>query len=103
MSVAAPALTPLLQLRGIETFYGKIQALRGVDIDVNKGEIVTLIGANGAGKSTTMMTIFGAPRARQADHVRRPRHHQLADAYDRAPVDRAIAGRATHLPAHDGF
>ena len=56
---------PLLQLRGIETFYGKIQALRGVDIDVNKGEIVTLIGANGAGKSTTMMTIFGAPRARR--------------------------------------
>jgi branched-chain amino acid transport system ATP-binding protein len=64
MSVAAAVLTPLLQLRGIETFYGKIQALRGVDIDVNKGEIVTLIGANGAGKSTTMMTIFGAPRAR---------------------------------------
>jgi len=66
VSVAAAApLTPLLQLRGIETFYGKIQALRGVDIDVNKGEIVTLIGANGAGKSTTMMTIFGAPRARR--------------------------------------
>src|SRR6202050_2186084 len=64
MSGAAAVLTPLLQLRGIETFYGKIQALRGVDIDVNKGEIVTLIGANGAGKSTTMMTIFGAPRAR---------------------------------------
>src|ERR1700729_3737362 len=64
MNVAAVAQTPLLQLRGIETFYGKIQALRGVDIDVNKGEIVTLIGANGAGKSTTMMTIFGAPRAR---------------------------------------
>src|ERR1700733_14421378 len=65
MNVAAVAQTPLLQLRGIETFYGKIQALRGVDIDVNKGEIVTLIGANGAGKSTTMMTIFGAPRARK--------------------------------------
>ena len=64
MSVAAVA-APLLQLRGVETFYGKIQALRGVDIDVNAGEIVTLIGANGAGKSTTMMTIFGAPRARR--------------------------------------
>ncbi len=59
------AVKPLLQLRGIETFYGKIQALRGVDIDVNEGEIVTLIGANGAGKSTTMMTIFGSPRARR--------------------------------------
>ena len=56
---------PLLQLRGIETFYGKIQALRGIDLDVNEGEIVTLIGANGAGKSTTMMTIFGTPRARK--------------------------------------
>jgi branched-chain amino acid transport system ATP-binding protein len=60
---AAPK--PLLQLRGVETFYGKIQALKGVDIDVNEGEIVTLIGANGAGKSTTMMTIFGSPRARK--------------------------------------
>ncbi len=54
----------LLQLRGVQTFYGKIQALKGVDIDVNEGEIVTLIGANGAGKSTTMMTIFGNPRCR---------------------------------------
>jgi branched-chain amino acid transport system ATP-binding protein len=59
-----PAGKPLLQLRGVQTFYGKIQALKGVDIDVNEGEIVTLIGANGAGKSTTMMTIFGTPRAR---------------------------------------
>jgi len=68
-TAAAPASAtkgkPLLQLRGIETFYGKIQALKGVDIDVNEGEIVTLIGANGAGKSTTMMTIFGTPRARK--------------------------------------
>ena len=65
MSAPIASGAPLLQLRGIETFYGKIQALRGVDIDVNKGEIVTLIGANGAGKSTTMMTIFGSPRARK--------------------------------------
>ena len=61
----AATLKPLLQLRGVETFYGKIQALKGVDIDVNEGEIVTLIGANGAGKSTTMMTIFGSPRCRR--------------------------------------
>ncbi len=64
---ARAAPKPLLQLRGIETFYGKIQALKGVDIDVNEGEIVTLIGANGAGKSTTMMTIFGSPRARRGE------------------------------------
>ncbi|MDQ0474902.1 ABC transporter ATP-binding protein [Labrys wisconsinensis] len=56
--------TPLLSVRGVETYYGNIIALKGVDIDVHEGEIVTLIGANGAGKSTLMMTIFGSPRAR---------------------------------------
>ncbi|MGO9419849.1 MAG: ABC transporter ATP-binding protein, partial [Roseiarcus sp.] len=50
MSGATASAAPLLQLRGVETFYGKIQALKGVDIEVNAGEIVTLIGANGAGK-----------------------------------------------------
>jgi len=55
---------PLLQVRGVQTFYGKIQALKGVDIHVQPGEIVTLIGSNGAGKSTLMMTICGTPRAR---------------------------------------
>lgn len=54
----------LLEIRGVETFYGNIQALHGVDMDVAEGEIVTLIGANGAGKSTLLMTICGNPRAR---------------------------------------
>jgi branched-chain amino acid transport system ATP-binding protein len=54
----------LLQGTSVETFYGKIQALRGVDFEVHKGEIATVIGANGAGKSTLMMTICGTPRAR---------------------------------------
>jgi len=54
----------LLSVRGVETFYGKIQALRGIELDVKKGEIATLIGSNGAGKSTLMMTICGTPRAR---------------------------------------
>jgi branched-chain amino acid transport system ATP-binding protein len=67
-SVAA-APKPLLTIRSVETFYGKIQALKGIDIDVNQGEIVTLIGANGAGKSTTMMTVFGSPRARKGSIV----------------------------------
>jgi branched-chain amino acid transport system ATP-binding protein len=56
--------TPLLAIRGLRAAYGKIEALKGVDLDINPGEIVALIGANGAGKSTLMMTIFGRPRAR---------------------------------------
>jgi len=55
--------TPLLRIRGLTAAYGRVNALKGVDIDVNAGEIVTLIGSNGAGKSTLMMTIFGNPRA----------------------------------------
>jgi len=54
---------PLLEVRGVQAYYGHIQALKGVDLEVREGEIVTLIGANGAGKSTLMMTICGAPRA----------------------------------------
>ena len=49
----------LLQLKNVETYYGGIQALKGIDISVNKGEIVTLIGSNGAGKSTTLKSISG--------------------------------------------
>jgi branched-chain amino acid transport system ATP-binding protein len=49
----------LLRLEKVETFYGSIQALKGVSIEVREGEIVTLIGANGAGKSTTLRSING--------------------------------------------
>ncbi len=55
----------MLKISGVHTFYGQIEALKGVDLDVERGEIVTLIGANGAGKSTLLMTICGSPRARQ--------------------------------------
>ena len=60
---AAPPGPPLLQVRGLHTFYGRIEALKGIDLDIAAGEIVTLIGANGAGKTTLMMSICGAPRA----------------------------------------
>jgi branched-chain amino acid transport system ATP-binding protein len=57
-------MSALLSVRGIETYYGNIRALKGVDLDVEQGEIVTLIGSNGAGKTTLMMTICGDPSAR---------------------------------------
>jgi len=58
---------PLLAIRDLRAAYGNIEALKGIDLDVNRGEIVALIGANGAGKSTLMMTIFGRPRARSGE------------------------------------
>ncbi len=60
-------MTPLLKVSGVRTFYGAIEALRGVDIEVAEGEIVTLIGSNGAGKSTLLMTICGNPQARAGE------------------------------------
>jgi len=60
-------VTPLLKVSGVRTFYGAIEALRGVDIEVAEGEIVTLIGSNGAGKSTLLMTICGNPQARAGE------------------------------------
>ena len=59
MSSASDTATPVLELRDVEVFYGKVQALKGISFTVQAGEIVTLIGANGAGKTTTLKTISG--------------------------------------------
>src|SRR5437763_1583619 len=55
----------LLEVSDVHTFYGNIEALKGISLDVEEGEIVTLIGSNGAGKSTTLRSISGLtpPRA----------------------------------------
>lgn len=53
----------MLRLEQVHTHYGAVEALSGVSIEVNQGEIVTLIGGNGAGKTTLMMTVCGSPRA----------------------------------------
>ena len=55
----------ILELSGVHTYYGNIHALKGVTMHVGLGEIVTLIGSNGAGKSTTLRTISGIERARE--------------------------------------
>jgi len=56
-----------LELENVHTFYGNIHALQGISIDVQDGEIVTLIGANGAGKSTTLRTVSGILRPREGE------------------------------------
>lgn len=92
----------LLDISGVETYYGNIRALRGVDVSVNKGEIVTIIGANGAGKSTLMMTVFGSPRARAGtitfdgvDISQMPTHEIARLRIAQSPEGRRIFPRMT--------
>ncbi len=92
----------LLSGQGVETFYGKIQALKGIDFEVRQGEIVTLIGSNGAGKSTLMMTIFGTPRARSGtiifdgiDITKSPTHEIARMGLAQSPEGRRIFPRMT--------
>ena len=94
--------SPLLSVRGVHTYYGRVEALKGVDLDVSAGEIVTLIGANGAGKSTLMMTICGNPRARQGtitfdgrDITRLPTHEIARLKLAQSPEGRRIFSRMT--------
>jgi branched-chain amino acid transport system ATP-binding protein len=96
--------SPLLTVRGVKTYYGRVIALKGVDIDVNEGEIVTLIGANGAGTSTLMMTICGNPRAREGsivfagqDITQLPTHEIAHLKLAQAPEGRRIFSRMTVL------
>src|SRR5213079_3593166 len=67
----------LLEIRDIHTYYGNIEALKGVSLEVNDGEIVTLIGSNGAGKSTTLRSISALSPVRQGEIVFESREIQL--------------------------
>ncbi|SJM34763.1 ABC transporter ATP-binding protein [Mesorhizobium delmotii] len=94
--------TTLLDIKGVQTYYGNIRALNGVDVTVKEGEIVALIGANGAGKSTLMMTIFGAPRARAGtitfagtDITQLPTHEIARMRIAQSPEGRRIFPRMT--------
>ncbi|MBM4351628.1 MAG: ABC transporter ATP-binding protein [Deltaproteobacteria bacterium] len=92
----------LLQIENIHTYYGHIHALKGVSFDVNRGEIVTLIGANGAGKSTMLKTTSGLLRPRQGsirlegeDLTRYRPHEVVAKGVVQVPEGRRIFGRLT--------
>jgi branched-chain amino acid transport system ATP-binding protein len=92
----------LLEVRDLHVYYGHIHALKGISIAVEAGEIVTLIGANGAGKSTTLNTISGLLRPRQgrvlldgADLGAYPPHEIVGRGVVQVPEGRRIFGRLT--------
>ena len=92
----------MLKISNVETFYGKIQALRGVDLDVNEGEIVSLIGSNGAGKSTLLMTISGVNKAKRGnivfngENIENKQPHEIVDmGICQVPEGRRIFSRLT--------
>ena len=66
----------MLKIDNIQAYYGSIQALKGISMEINEGEIITLIGANGAGKSTTLMSISGIvpPRSGEITFMGKPIH-----------------------------
>ena len=92
----------LLELNGVETYYGAIQALKGISITVREGEIVTLIGANGAGKSTTLRSINGLNHPRKGtivfkgrDITHDPAHSIVKRGIAQSPEGRKLVPRMT--------
>ena len=92
----------LLEVENVHAYYGNIHALKGLSLTVDEGEIVTLIGGNGAGKSTTLNTISGLLRPRQGcirlageDLTRCPAHEIVAKGVVQVPEGRRIFGRLT--------
>jgi len=90
----------LLEIHDIHSYYGAIHALKGVSVHVEQGEIVTLIGANGAGKSTTLNTVCGILHPRQGTITfdgepihRLPAHPIVARGVSQAPEGRPVFGR----------
>ena len=94
----------VLELRDVETYYGSIRALKGVTLEVRDGEIVTLLGANGAGKSTTLRSINGLVRPRSGkimfqgrDITHSPAHEIVKRGIAQSPEGRKLFPRMTVL------
>jgi branched-chain amino acid transport system ATP-binding protein len=94
----------ILELKNVHTFYGSIEALKGISIDVREGEIVTLIGANGAGKSTTLRSINGLNQPKEGsivfrgkDITRTAPHHIVGMGISQSPEGRRLFPRMSVL------
>jgi len=102
---AKPAqATPLLEILGVSVNYGGIQALKDINLVVNMGEVVTLIGANGAGKSTTLRAISRLINTRSGliayenhDITRRPAHRIVRQGIAHCPEGRRVLARLSIL------
>lgn len=94
----------MLKLNDINVYYGAIHAIKGISLEVNEGEIVTLIGANGAGKSTTLRTILGLLKPKTGsiefegkDIAGMPAHEIVKTGISQVPEGRS------HFCRNDGY
>ena len=95
---------PLLELDNVHSYYGHIQALRGISLTVDEGEVVTLIGSNGAGKTTTLRSIHGVLPPREGkilfsgEEIQgMPAHGMISKGISQSPEGRKIFHRMTVL------
>jgi branched-chain amino acid transport system ATP-binding protein len=95
---------PLLELDNVHSYYGHIQALRGISLTVDEGEVVTLIGSNGAGKTTTLRSIHGVLPPREGKILfsgeeihGMPAHGMISKGISQSPEGRKIFHRMTVL------
>ncbi len=100
----APEPVPLLQLSGVDTFYGEIHILQNVELHVGEGELVCLLGGNASGKSTTLKTILGIVSPRNGtvafdgeDVTTRPTSYRIAKGMAIVPENRRLFGPMTVL------
>src|SRR5207253_5079255 len=97
MNANGDGAAKILELRDVHTYYGSIQALKGISLEVREGEVVTLLGANGAGKSTTLRSINGLNRPRQGsirfqgrDITQTPAHEIVKRGIAQSPDGRLL-------------